>query len=230
MTSRGTSSPSSRAAATPGSTGCSTGADALADELGGVRGRVGDLSADELVTTMTKLAELGDLVGRAESYAGLWFSVDMQTPARGALMQRTEERATAIATKLLFFDLEWATVDDQRAEQLLADPRLDFCRHHLRSLRRYRPHLLSEPEERILTEKGQTGRSAWVRLFDELEADISVDLDGQTVSLEEGLSRLHHHDRALRQRAVGGRHRGARPGDQDPGLHLQHAGPRQVGG
>jgi oligoendopeptidase F len=177
-------------------------ADALADELGGVRGRVGELSADELFATMTKLSELGDLVGRAESYAGLWFSVDMQNPARGALMQRTEERATAIATKLLFFDLEWAAVDDARAEELLVDPRLDFCRHHLRSLRRYRAHLLSEPEERILTEKGQTGRSAWVRLFDELEAEITVDVDGQTVSLEEGLSRLHHHDREVRQRAA----------------------------
>jgi oligoendopeptidase F len=177
-------------------------ADALAEELGGVRGRVGELTADELVTTMTKLAELGDLVGRAESYAGLWFSVDMQNPARGALMQRTEERATAIATKLLFFDLEWAAVDDAHAEQLLADPRLDFCRHHLRSLRRYRPHLLSEPEERILTEKGQTGRSAWVRLFDELEAEITVELDGAKMPLEEGLSRLHHHDRAVRQRTA----------------------------
>jgi oligoendopeptidase F len=177
-------------------------ADVLAEELGGVRGRVNELVADELVDVMTKLSELGDIVGRAESYAGLWFSVDMQTPARGALMQRVEERATAIATKLLFFDLEWAAVDDDRAEALLADPRLEFCRHHLRSLRRYRPHLLSEPEERILTEKGQTGRSAWVRLFDELEAEITVDLDGQTVSLEEGLSRLHHHDRALRQRTA----------------------------
>ena len=30
------------------------------------------------------------------------------------------ERATAIETKLLFFDLEWAALDDERAEELLA--------------------------------------------------------------------------------------------------------------
>ena len=34
---------------------------------------------------------------------------------------------------------------------------LDFCRHYLRTARRYRPHLLTEPEERILTEKSVTG-------------------------------------------------------------------------
>ena len=30
---------------------------------------------------------------------------------------------------------------------------LEFCAHYLRSARRYRPHLLTEPEETILAEK-----------------------------------------------------------------------------
>ena len=46
--------------------------------------------------------------------------------------------------------------------------RLAFCAHHLRSERRYRPYLLSEPEERILNEKAISARSAWARLFAEL--------------------------------------------------------------
>ena len=52
---------------------------------------------------------------------------------------------------------------------------LDFCRHHLRTQRRYRPHLLTEPEERVMTEKGVTGRSAWARLFSELTSAIEVE-------------------------------------------------------
>ena len=65
----------------------------------------------------------------------------------------SQEKGTAIETALLFFDLEWAALDDERAEELLAADGLDFARHHLRTARRYRPHLLSEPEEKILTEK-----------------------------------------------------------------------------
>ena len=44
-----------------------------------------------------------------------------------------QERGTAIETKLLFFELEWAALDDERAEELLAADGLDFARHHLRT-------------------------------------------------------------------------------------------------
>ena len=47
------------------------------------------------------------------------------------------------------------------AEALLADPALARCRHLLGALRRYRPHLLSEPEERLLEETANTGRRAF---------------------------------------------------------------------
>ena len=68
-----------------------------------------------------------------------------------------QERGTAIETTLLFFELEWAALPDERAEELLAGEGLEFCRHHLRNVRRYREHLLSEPEEKILAEKSLTG-------------------------------------------------------------------------
>ena len=38
---------------------------------------------------------------------------------------------------------------------LLADDALAFCRHHLASARRYRPHLLTEPEERTARRQGR---------------------------------------------------------------------------
>src|ERR671918_1821881 len=136
------------------------------------------------------------------SYADLRFAVDTTDPARGALLQHVEERATAISTRLVFFELEWAALSDERVEALLVDDRLGFCRHHLASARRYRPHLLTEPEEQILTEKAVTGRSAWSRLFSELTSTIAVDVDGGRVSMEEGLSRLASPDRDERRRAA----------------------------
>ncbi len=174
-------------------------ADAIASELTGSRGRIADLDADGLLAFMSRMAELTDLVGRAESYASLWFCVDMNTPSRGALMQRVEERSTAMAATLVFFELEWAVLAEEQVDRLLSDERLAFCAHHLRSVRRYRRHLLSEAEETILTEKSPSGRSAWVRLFDELETEITVDVDGSAMALEEALSRLHDPDRGVRQ-------------------------------
>ncbi|NLT05145.1 MAG: M3 family oligoendopeptidase [Solirubrobacterales bacterium] len=186
-------------------------ADAFAERY---RGRVGELDAAALAAAMRELESISDLVGRAGSYAALDFSTATQDPARGALMQDAQERGAALQTTLLFFDLEWNEVGEERAEELLAGDELAFCRHHLRTLRRYRPHQLSEPEERILTETAVTGPSAFRRLFTEQVAALEVTLPGdeQPKPLMEALSVLQGPDRELRRAAAEGVTEALRPG------------------
>ncbi|HTL86822.1 MAG TPA: M3 family oligoendopeptidase [Acidimicrobiia bacterium] len=187
-------------------------ADALAVALEAHRGRVADMDAAQLADVMQQFARVHEIIGRAGSYVGLDFASDTTDPARGARMQRIDERATQIGTRLLFFDLEWAALPDDRAEALLTDERLAFARHHLRSARRYRPHLLSEPEEIVLNEKSVTGRSAWQRLFEEQVSAIEVQLDGNATTLEGALAQLHAPERATRQAAAEAVTAGLAPG------------------
>src|SRR5215212_4755215 len=107
------------------------------------RGRLASLDTAGLAAAMRELETIEDVVGRAYSYAGLSFATDTADPPRGALLQRVQEQATGISTLLVFWELEWAALDDERAEALLASGELDFCRHYLRAARRYRPHLLT---------------------------------------------------------------------------------------
>jgi oligoendopeptidase F len=171
-------------------------------------GKVSELDVAGLEQAMHELERIHDLVGRAGSYASLRFSTDTADPRRGALLQRVQERGTEVETKLLFFELEWAALDDEHAERLLAPPAdhrgdgLVFCRHYLRSARRYRPHLLSENEEKLLAEKSISSRSAWDRLFGELVAMLRVNLDDQELTLDVALSRLQFAERAMRQAAA----------------------------
>jgi oligoendopeptidase F len=164
-------------------------------------GKVAELDGPGLLAAMERLAEISEIAGRAANYAHLRFAADTESPANGALMQQVSERGTAIQTKLLFFELEWVEVPDERAEELLATDGLDFARHYLRMERRYRPHLLSKPEEVIATELSVTGRSAWDRLFDELSAAIRVELPGEEegTSLDVALARLFHPERSERK-------------------------------
>jgi oligoendopeptidase F len=183
---------------------------------GSYAGELGELDGAGLERAMRELADIQELVGRAGTYAGLCFSVDTADPAAGALMQEVQERGTEIETTLLFVELEWAALPDERVEALLEGERLEFCAHHLRNVRRYREHLLSEPEEKILAEKSVTGASAWSRLFDELTSAIEVRLPGgaggvgqaqgdgdgvasATVALDVALSSLVLPDRELRR-------------------------------
>jgi oligoendopeptidase F len=165
-------------------------------------GKLSQLDSAGLREAMEELAAIYDLIGRAGTYAALRFSVDTADPAIGALLQASQERGTAIETTLLFFELEWAALEDERAEQLLGGDGLEFCAHYLRNVRRYREHLLSEPEEKILSEKSLTGAGAWTRLFEELTSSIKVELGGdgeQPVALDVALSNLQMSDRELRR-------------------------------
>jgi len=177
-------------------------------------GRLNELDSAGLRAAMEELAEIHDLVARAGYYAALRFSTDTADPANGALLQRVQEQETAIQTTLVFFELEWAALAQERADELLAGEGLEFCAHHLRNVRRYREHLLTEPEEKILTEKALTGANAWTRLFEELTSAIEVELDGaasggaagadgadgaQKVALDVALSRLSDSNREVRR-------------------------------
>jgi oligoendopeptidase F len=165
-------------------------------------GKLEQLDSPSLREAMQELAAIHELVGRAGGYAALRFSTDTAEPANGALLQLAQERGTAIETTLLFFDLEWAALEDERAEQLLSGDGLEPFAHHLRNIRRYREHLLSEPEEKILSEKSLTGAGAWTRLFEELTSAIEVRLPEQTVALDVALSRLALPDRETRRTAA----------------------------
>ncbi len=178
------------------------------------RDKLASLDAAGLAGAMRELETIEEAVGRAYSFAALAFATDTVDPARGALLQKVQELATAIQTQLVFWDLEWAALPDERAEALLASDALDFARHHLRSARRYRPHLLTEPEEKLMSEKAVTGRSAWDRLFEEQTSAIRVDLpdEDEPVALEVALSRLSSPDRNVRRVAAEAVTDGLRPG------------------
>ena len=149
---------------------------------------------------MREVEAIEEVAGKAGTYASLRFSTDTSDPARGALLQRVQERGTAIETKLLFFGLEWAALDDAKADELLAADGLDFARHFLRMERRYRPYLLSEPEEKILTEKQVSARAAWARLF--AEQVSAVEVGAKREALDVALARLSSNDRSVREQTA----------------------------
>ena len=170
------------------------------------RGRVAELDAEELAAAMDALEALHEPVARASAYSGLLFAADTSTPRHGALLQHVRERASEIRNELVFFDLEWVALADDEAKARLAAPALARRRHLLSAMRRYRPHLLSEPEERLLEETANTGRRAFARQFDEVMASLRFRVEGpdraEELGEEQVLARLHNPDRGVRREAA----------------------------
>jgi oligoendopeptidase F len=175
-------------------------ADALADQLAAAyKGRIASLTPDELRVMLKQLEDIFELGYRVSSYAYLVWSTDTTDAARGALLQRVRERGSRLQQKLVFVELEWANAPDDAAKPLI-EAVSDF-RHWLEVTRLQRPYLLSEPEEKILTEKAVTGRGAWDRLFDETHAAQRYPWDGEQLPLQAVLTRLYDGDREVRRRA-----------------------------
>ena len=164
-------------------------------------GHVAELSAAELREAIEERERIDSIFTRAIYYAHLLYSTDMNDAQRGALVARLTEQGAQIETQLLFFGLEIAAFEDEHADALLASDELERWRHWLRTIRKFRPHVLTEPEEKILTEKAVSGFAAWDRLYDELLGAIKVELDGEQIGFEDAMAKLYAPDRDLRRRA-----------------------------
>ena len=165
------------------------------------RGQVAQLEPAEFAEMMRRLEEHFERTSRPSVYSHLLHSRDTSDPAAGRLVARVREAAAERGKHTVFLSLELAQMPEERAQLLYADPLTERYRHTIESARKYRPHQLTEPEERILTEYSPVA-SAWVRLFEELSAMIEVEVRGERIPLEQALSYQYLPDRELRKDAV----------------------------
>lgn len=176
------------------------------------RGKVAALNATDADVLLRAVVELESLYERMDKpgiYASLLHSAQTEDPRHGALLAKTREQRTLANKHLIFFDLELIRISDEAARRLFADPRLAKYRHFLEVKLLWKPYYLSEPEEKILEEKGLTGRAAFGRLFEETNAAARFpfpEADGSVrkLSLQEILAKLYDADRDHRRRAAEG--------------------------
>ena len=137
------------------------------------------------------------------AYAYLWFSENTKDLAARSFKTKVEERLTALQNRLVFFDLWWQSVDEDNARRLMTGT--GTLRYHLETIRRFQPHTLSEPEEKIVNIKNITGRSAIHSLYDVVTNSFTFTLTingtRKTMTREELTSYLRHAQRRLREAA-----------------------------
>ncbi|MDR9417060.1 MAG: M3 family oligoendopeptidase [Gracilimonas sp.] len=173
-------------------------ADAFAKKY---RGNVQGLSAAAFKEMLDEYEKILDTSGKIGSFAYLQWSTDTGNTEYGKLVAETNELSSEISQKLVFLDVEWLKISDEEAQKLIHSEELKKYKHYLESSRRYKDHVLEEGQEKVMSAKSVTGRSAWVRFFDETLGAAKFELDGKELSEQEVLSKLHESDRDLRIRA-----------------------------
>ncbi len=165
-------------------------------------GRISGLSPLEFVELLEKYERIHDGIGKLGSFVYLQWSTNTSDTSYGKLLQSVTEYSSRVSQKLIFFDVEWLAMDESEALQIIGHELIASRRHYLEASRRYKPHVLSEKEEKILTAKSVTGSQSWVRYFDETLGAATFELDGEQLTEQEVLSKMHDPDRELRVRAA----------------------------
>ena len=125
-----------------------------------------DMPADQFVDVLRASEETARVANKLYSFAGLSFTADTQDQKAQSLQNRVLQFLAEVENRTLFFSLWWKELDGDNAKRLL-DASGGY-RYYLEAMRLYKPHTLSEAEEKILNIKNVTGSNALVNLYDSI--------------------------------------------------------------
>ncbi len=139
-------------------------------------------------------------------YSELVFESDTKKPAHGALLQKAKTAYVATSQKFIFLELDLLKLNEVKLKKFLNDKKLENYKHYLARILEYKPHRLTEVEEKIFSDKSLTSRGALTRLFTEelSQKQFKYEFNSKTSTLSESelLKLVYSPDRNIRKSAA----------------------------
>ncbi|MBM3469051.1 MAG: M3 family oligoendopeptidase [Alphaproteobacteria bacterium] len=163
----------------------------------------GSWKGEDLYKALQEYENIDELLGKLISYGYLSFATNVNNPPVLQFFQMIQEQVTNISSNLIFFTLELNQIEDEALKKAYQDS-ADLTKYSpwVDNIRLFRPHQLSADLEKLLHEKSVTGRSAWIRLFEETLAGMKFSLMNKEMTLAEVLNLLSNKDAGARQSAA----------------------------
>lgn len=142
-----------------------------------------DMSLEDFNLAIARLEVIARLRNRARAYAELSFAENTQSSAVLNLRDRVDQVLTEVGNRLLFFELWLKELPDEAAGRLIGQS--GDVRYFLETVRRFRPHTLSEAEEKIINLKDVNGIDAMVNLYEMITNAFTfeLELEGKSLTL-----------------------------------------------
>jgi oligoendopeptidase F len=145
-----------------------------------------DLRGKRFIEILNELEALSKVGYRMYAYANLLFAADTQNQNAQSLLGRIQQFFAGMGNRTLFFSLWWKDLDEANSLRLIKESG-DY-RYYLEEMRHFKPHTLTEAEEKIVNIKNVTGAEALNRLRDTLTNRyvFKVEVNGQVKEMTEG--------------------------------------------
>jgi oligoendopeptidase F len=162
-----------------------------------------DISSATFMRIVKEYEKITNHAYRIYGFANLMFTSDTQDQAATAFLGRVEQFMATLQNRTLFFSLWWKDIDDKNAGRLMA---VSGDYHYwLEEMRHFKPHTLTEAEEKIVNIKNVTGGSALRNLYDSITNRyvFKVEVDGEVREMTRGELMVYarHHSAELRAAA-----------------------------
>jgi oligoendopeptidase F len=170
------------------------------------KGHLGD-SPETLLKCLEFEKRLEQIAERLAHYSSLKNSEDSSNNENLSRRAELTNLLTKVHEAASYINPEIQTIPDDKFQRFLDDALFTSWKISLSKLRRYKPHTLSEPEERLLTLGAPVihGHSETFSQLTNVDMKFGalINEDGQEVALSQStyLSFLHKKDRDLRRRA-----------------------------
>ncbi len=145
-----------------------------------------EMPADRFLDVVRASEAINRVAHKLYAFAGLSFAADTQDQRAQSLQSRVQQFLADMENRTLFFDLWWKDLDDGNAKRLM-DASGDY-QYYLEEMRHFKPHTLSEPEEKVINLKNVTGSQALITLYSSITSRYvyKVEVDGETKELTRG--------------------------------------------
>ena len=154
------------------------------------KGKIKDLNSEEFVDCINQYQNLNEKIYKIGTHSNLIFATNMENPEISRYNSSISDEVTEIFSSLIFVTLELSKINDDIINEWILNDEAKHWLPYLTILRKRNPYLLDPLVEEILIEKSATGRSAWVRLFDETSAALRFPFKTEMVSEAEILNYL----------------------------------------
>ena len=154
------------------------------------KGKIKDLNSEEFVDCIDQYQNLNEKIYKIGTHSNLIFATNMEDPEISRYNSSISDEVTEIFSSLIFVTLELSKINDDIINEWILNDEAKQWLPYLTILRKRNPYLLDPLVEEILIEKSATGRSSWVRLFDETSATLRFPFKTEMVSEAEILNYL----------------------------------------
>jgi oligoendopeptidase F len=162
-----------------------------------------DIAHDDFMALIRQVEEIRQKSSRIGYFGGLWYTEDTQNQDAQNFQAQVDQFGAEIQNRMLFFSLWWKALDDDTTARLMEGTG-DYS-YWLEEMRNFKPHTLSEAEEKIINIKDVTGFNAINTIYDTITNRyvFKLNVNGEEKELTRGelMVYVQQHDPKMRAAA-----------------------------